>query len=325
MPEAKISVLVPTYNPVPEHLQEAMECLKRQTVREWNVIIHDDASTVDVHTIVTPYLNDPRFSFRRSEKRLGIGGNWNACLKFAAAPVVQFLFQDDLWEPTYLEKGLRVLEEHPSVGFVSIDHDYRYEDGRNTAEYYEALNSFKDTNLLEGSHRGEEMLHWWLRNDLRPGIVGEPSFVMIRHSLVEKAGPFLTDMPQSLDNEYWIRCLRLSNWYYLKESLGAFRVHAASASATNDALGAGLADRLRIFQRLLSELPRGSMLRREAEQSVKRALSRMIRRYLERRTEGKSTAMRGGGKKAILRFALTHPWLTMVSIGRRPGPITRTS
>jgi hypothetical protein len=131
-------------------------------------------------------------------------------------------------------------------------------------------------------------------------------------------------MPQSLDNEYWIRCLRLTNWYYLKESLGAFRVHAASASAMNDASGAGLADRLRIYQNLLRELPRGSILRREAEQSVKRALSQMIRRFLERRREGKSTAMRGGGSQAILRFALTHPWLTVASLGHRRSQVTRT-
>ncbi|MDD4627864.1 MAG: glycosyltransferase family 2 protein [Candidatus Peribacteraceae bacterium] len=313
----KISILVPTYNPVPEHLREALECLRSQTMREWHAVIHDDCSTVDVLAIVEPFLTDTRFTFVRSDCRLGIGGNWNACLTYATAPVIQYLFQDDLWSPMFLEKGLAILETHPSVGFVSIDHEYRYENGRNNAAYYDELNAFKRMKIAAGEHRGGEMLRQWLAFDLKPGLIGEPSFVMIRRSLTEKIGPFLTDMPQSLDNEYWIRALLSSDWYFLKESLGEFRVHAAAASAMNDLAGAGLADRLRIYQLLLKQLPRKSDLHATTQTSLIRALSAMVRRFFQRRKQGKSVAMRGGSKKTILLFVLRHPLIFLNSLRRK--------
>jgi glycosyltransferase involved in cell wall biosynthesis len=307
----KISILVPTYNPVPEHLREALTCIKKQTEQDWHVVIHDDASTVDVRAIVKPFLADPRFSFVRSDRRLGLGGNWNACLKFVNAPVIQYLFQDDLWEPAFLERGLKILEEHPSLGFVAIDHDYRTEGNPTNASYYGNLRTFKHFAITPGFHRGEEFLRFWLANDLRPGLVGEPSFVMLRRSLIEKTGPFLTDMPQSLDNEFWIRCLQVSDIAILQEHLGTFRVHPAGASAVHDQEGSGLTDRLRIYQILLKTLPRESTLYAETKASLARAFSAMVKRFFRRRAEGKSVAMRGGSRKTLLTFAMRHPFLIL--------------
>jgi len=318
MAAPKIVILVPTYNPVPGHLQETLNSLMRQTVQDWKAIIHDDASAVDVASLVAPYLSDSRFTFKRSDRRRGIGGNWNACLKFANAPIVQYLFQDDVWDPAYLEKGLAILEKHPEVGFVSIDHEYRYEGGRNNADYYDALNDFKRANIKKGLHRGEEMLRWWLKNELKPGVIGEPSFVMLRRALTKACDPFLEDMPQSLDNEYWVRCLLNTQWYYLKESLGEFRVHANAASAMNDLRGAGLADRLRIYQILLKKLPSEHPLRAETKDSARRALSAMVRRFFERRAQGKNVTMRGN-KTTLLSFALQHPLITSTEILKAIG------
>ncbi len=313
----KVSILVPTFNPVPEHLREALACIQNQTEQDWNAVIHDDASTVDVRAIAEPFLADPRFTFVRSGQRRGIGGNWNACLQYAKAPVVQFLFQDDLWEPTYLEKGLAILEKHPYVGLVSIDHDYRDENGGVNAAYYEELNAFKHATIPVGERSGEDVLRLWLQHDLRPGFLGEPSFVMIRRYMVERTGTFLEDMPQSLDNEYWTRCLRTTRWYYLREPLGTFRVHAQGASAQNDAAGSGLTDRLRIYRILLSELSATHPLREATRQSASRALSAMVRKYFKRREAGKNATLKGTNKKTVIDFAMRHPLLTLGALTGR--------
>src|SRR3989344_4074088 len=76
-----ITILIPTYEPNPHFLREALDGLKRQTETRWKAVIHDDASDISVEQIVAPYLRAARFSFVRSRARLGIGGNWNACLK----------------------------------------------------------------------------------------------------------------------------------------------------------------------------------------------------------------------------------------------------
>ena len=96
-----VDVLIPTYNPGAEHLRVALDALKAQTYTEWQAFIHDESDAVDVEVIVRPYLEDPRFQFMRSPKRLGIGGNWNACLTHTKNPVVAYLFHDDEWVPEY--------------------------------------------------------------------------------------------------------------------------------------------------------------------------------------------------------------------------------
>jgi len=310
----KVSLLVPTYNPVLEHLREALTCIRHQTEQDWHAVIHDDASETDVRAIVAPLLADPRFTFIRNNRRRGIGGNWNACLEHAKAPVVQFLFQDDLWEPTYLEKGLAILEAHPEAGLISIDHDYRDENGGANAAYYEELNAFKHANIPVGEHSGEDVLRLWLKHDLKPGLLGEPSFVMIRRYMTERAGSFLEDMPQSLDNEYWIRCLPTTRWYYLREPLGTFRVHAKGASAQNDLASSGLTDRLRIYGILLAELSKTHALRKDTEQSARRALSMMIRKYFARRASGKNTILKGNSKKTVMAFVMRHPLLSLKAL-----------
>ena len=95
----------------------------------------------------------------------------------------------------------------------------------------------------------------------------------------DEAGPFAEDMPQFLDEEYWLRCLLLGDVYFAMESSsGAFRVHAAAASAQNEASGAGIYDRLHCFERLITMLPKGE-LRVEAIQARNRSMESMARKF----------------------------------------------
>jgi hypothetical protein len=94
-----------------------------------------------------------------------------------------------------------------------------------------------------------------MEKGLRPNFIGEPSFVMLRRSLMESVGKFREDMPQGLDTEYWLRCLLRADWYFERTSLGMFRVHGQAASARNDREGLGLYDRLGFYDTLLHLLP----------------------------------------------------------------------
>src|SRR5262245_42416416 len=96
-----ISVCLPTHGPNPAHLRAAIDSVRAQTFTDWELIIHDASDGTAVEEIVAPHLGDPRIRFHRSSTRLGIGGNWNACIRMGSAPLVAFLFQDDLWHPDY--------------------------------------------------------------------------------------------------------------------------------------------------------------------------------------------------------------------------------
>ncbi len=299
-----IDILVPTYEPNPDHLKTAIRSALNQTEIRWQMLIHDDCSTIDVRAMIEEFLQDPRIRFERSTVRLGIGGNWNASEEQGTNPYVQYLFQDDHWEPRYLELTLQALEQNPSAGFVSAEHHYDCEEEMGVAELYQQVRDVRK-NIDGGLHTHDALLQSWIDRQLTPNIIGEPSFVMMRRSLMQEVGPFTEDMPQFLDVEYWLRCLQKSDWVFVKEELGTFRVHSMGASAQNQMSGAGMFDRLECFERLISSLPSGD-LRQVAIQSRNRALVTMARKFLKRVSSKQKVSAKSGGMK---KFAMRHPFL----------------
>jgi hypothetical protein len=133
---------------------------------------------------------------------LGIGGNWNACLQLADASAIQYLFQDDVWAPHALALGLEALNHFPSAGIVSLGHAYRFEGADPTAGPYAEIER-EQAKLTSGLQQGSAFLRQWVEMGLRPNVIGEPSFVMVRRSVLENVGLFAEDMPQFLDADMW--------------------------------------------------------------------------------------------------------------------------
>lgn len=301
----RVSVLIPTYKPNPTYLKEALQSLLSQTEQAWKAIICDEPTDANTEEIIQEFLQDERISYYKNAECLGIGGNWNRCAALAETPVFAYLFQDDLWHPEYLQTALNVLDKHPSVGFVSMGHHYQYEGEISNAHLYEKLHEFVQKNVAAGEHNGREFLQYWIERELHPNLVGEPPFVVLRQSLYETVGPFNEHMPQFLDVEYWLRCLQHTNWYFCKEDIGAFRVHGSAASAQNEQSGAGIYDRLKCFEQLITTVD--GELKQAAVAARNRALTDMAKKYLARKKSGKRIPSKGSGY--LKKFALTHPLL----------------
>lgn len=297
---------MPTFEPDPSHLKQAIESVLAQTETRWHLWIHDDASRADVHAMIEPYLLDTRITFARSTKRLGIGANWNASVALGSAPFVQLLFQDDLWEPTYLERALHACEHSDAIGLVASAHHYAFEGDISHRSEYEAVEVARKNTWKNGSIDGNAFLRSWIERELHPNLIGEPSFVLLRRSLIKQVGRFCEDMPQFLDVEYWTRCLSASDCAFVLESGGAFRVHPKGASAQNQLSGAGIYDRLRCFERLITSLPHSS-LRRAAITARDRALSTMIRKFFRRVRSGGHIPVQG--TSGLRLFVFQHPFL----------------
>ncbi len=310
--ERLIDVLIPTYNPKQEHLTVALASLQAQTFQGWQAFIHDDCSpNGETEAIVRPFLTDSRITFKRSPDRLGIGGNWNACLRSTSAPIVAYLFQDDLWHPNYLAAAYKALNDHSSVGFVSLKHEYRGEGGMTNLPLYESIQEYRRTKVTPGLHSGREFLRYWIQAELHPNIVGEPDFVVMKREVMVKAGPFLEDMPQFLDTEYWLRLLTFTDWYNLTAAeYGVFRVHPSAASAVNQVTGQGIFDRLQCFE-VLTQTLKGDD-RKIAIAARNRALQNMIAKFFMRIRSGNKVS--GKGSSGLKSFILRHPWVIIHSV-----------
>ncbi len=319
MNNATVNIYVPTYEPKPEHLRKALESIKNQTFQHWTVLIHDDASPkTNVREIVGPFLGDPRIVFMQSAERRGIGGNWNACMKHGKAPLVQYLFQDDAWEPTYLQKSVEALNSDETLAFTAANHFYRDDEGNDIGGRYGEIKAMRDT-MFRGKDNGRKFLMEWIDRGLAPNLVGEPSFVLMRRKNMEQAGPFVEDMPQFLDVEYWTRLLLTGDWFGLGENLGMFRVHPDGASARNERTGQGMFDRFRCFQKLIALLKGAE--RKAVTRARNQSLEEMIDKFLMRLINRKKVTS-GGGKKTksltmadypiliggLIRYLIRAPW-----------------
>jgi glycosyltransferase involved in cell wall biosynthesis len=307
-----VSVLLPLYHPRIDYLREALQCLKNQTFTDFEAILLNQPWDQDVRGKIEDFLSDGRFRFIQSETIRGIGENWNACLPEVAGEYIQYLFYDDLWEPQYLARAASILEDDPDLGFVAVNHSYLYQGEVRTIPLYDELQEFKRIHLTPGRHSGQEFLLWWMEQGLRPNIIGEPSFVMLRRSLVDVAGPFHRTMRQFLDTEYWTRCLASADFFYLPDTLGKFRVHSEGTSAQNEFAGKGIFERFDTLHQAVSLLPPEH--RPRAARALLTALEQMVGRLFLRLREKR--AVSGEGSGGLIFFCILHPILVIRAVFR---------
>lgn len=325
---------MPAYEPQKAHIRAAVESVLAQSFSGWTLLINDDASKrEDTQSHIRDFLSDPRITFRQNPQNLGIGGNWNACWMDASSAngtspslptgvggmgegvrgvrqsseCVAFLFHDDLWEPAYLQKMIAALDAHPSAGFAAANHTYLKEGEVPAAPFYEELHAFVQKNIEPGLHEHHTFLRWWMERGLKPNVIGEPSFVVLRRSLMEHVGSFNDSMVQFLDSEYWARCLLKTDWIYVAEDLGKFRVHPAGMSAVNEGLGRGVFERFQTLQTIVAGLPPEA--RTTGKSALVNALSGMIGQYFARRKQGRTISSHGSG--GLRSFLLRHPILLL--------------
>jgi len=123
-----VSVIVPCHNRV-EILMSCLESIANQTYHEIELILVDDASTEDIHSI----LYEVEFPFRRqpiyirSDVNIGPGGARELGRLQATGDYICYLDSDDTWHPLKIEKQLAIFQAHPELGMcycasMNIDH-----------------------------------------------------------------------------------------------------------------------------------------------------------------------------------------------------------
>lgn len=122
MAESAVSILTTVYNRE-AFLAEAIESVLNQTFADWELILYDDGSTDRSLPIAQDYASrDSRIRLIRGN-HLGVCGACDAALQAATGEFVGWLDSDDSLMPTALEECVKVLREHPKVGFVYTQYE----------------------------------------------------------------------------------------------------------------------------------------------------------------------------------------------------------
>lgn len=112
----KVSVVIPCYNQG-EYLDEAVASVLAQTFRDFEIIVVNDGSTDEFTNRLLAGYDRPKTSVLRTPNR-GLAAARNSGIAAARGEYILPLDADDMIAPTYLEKGVAVLDKRGEVGIV---------------------------------------------------------------------------------------------------------------------------------------------------------------------------------------------------------------
>lgn len=116
--KTKLTITIPSYRQ-PEMLRRALQALSIQTFKDFQVIILDDASGVDLATITAQFSNYFKIEIIKNEKNLGAMPNMIKSILFETESDYIFSHhEDDFIKSNYLEVAIDILNENKNVSFV---------------------------------------------------------------------------------------------------------------------------------------------------------------------------------------------------------------
>ena len=125
----KVSVIIATFNRE-SFIAECIESVSKQTFKDWEAIIIDDASTDNTENVVKKYIDaDPRIRYYKSQTNQGISRARNKGLKLAKGIYIAALDSDDIWlDEDKLKNQVEFLDTNKDYaliggGIIYIDKD----------------------------------------------------------------------------------------------------------------------------------------------------------------------------------------------------------
>jgi glycosyltransferase involved in cell wall biosynthesis len=209
-----ISVVIATFN-YGRFLAGAVESALAQSFRDLEVIVVDDGSTDDTGPVITPYLNDARIRYERTD-HVGQAAAKNSGVRLARGRFIAFLDADDLWLPSKLEEQIAMFRANPALGVVYSRRSLMDEAGRPLEFEQPAL------------HRGR-VLDAMFRNN----FVCFSSAVVDRR-VFERVGLFDEALPLAIDYAIWLRVATSFTFDYVDEPLVRYRTGHASLSQRSE-------------------------------------------------------------------------------------------
>lgn len=213
----KVSVIIPTFNRK-KLIQPSLESVIKQTYRNYEIIIVDDASTDGTAEWLAEHY--PKIHLVCLSKNRGAAGARNEGIRKASGSLIAFLDSDDQWLPNYLERQVEMLNENPSVvlsftNFLQVDQSSGEQ--RNITQRYQLQPDYIDA------------IHFQLLNSW----IFTMSTVLIRRNSLIEAGLLNERLKISHDRELYLRLLLLGDWTHISEPLAVRLVNHSSNVSSN--------------------------------------------------------------------------------------------
>jgi glycosyltransferase involved in cell wall biosynthesis len=202
--EPLVTAVIPTYG----RSEMLREGVLAQTYDALELVVVDDASPEPVEPLLADRVDetDREVSCLRHETNQGANAARNTGIRAADGEFIAFLDDDDQWEPDSVARRVAGFDGRPSVGVVYSDARTVAEDGTVLHETTSAVSGDATTALLRGA------------------VVGSFSRVMVRRSVIDRAGTPDERFPSWQDWEWYLRLSEHCQFEHVSSPLTVRRV-----------------------------------------------------------------------------------------------------
>lgn len=208
-----ISVMMPVYNAAP-YLDEAIEGIRDQTWRNWELIVLNDGSTDESLDIAMRYAACDNRIRVISRANKGLVATRNELLNAASAPLVAVNDADDISVPNRLELQVQYLRDHPQCVALGSRATLFISASLVVGEEFE-LQTHEEIDRANLEGRGSAIAH---------------SASMYRTDAARQVGGYHDEYPPSEDLDLWLRLAEIGRLANLPQTLVRYRLREGSMS-----------------------------------------------------------------------------------------------
>lgn len=201
-----VSIITPTWA-CADFIAETIRSIQAQTYQDWELLIQDDCSKDNTLEVVKPFIeSDTRIKYECNPMNSGAAVTRNNALRRAKGKWIAFLDSDDLWLSEKLEHQLKFMVEN-NYAFTYHEYTEMSEDGKDLGVYVSGKKKVSEFDMYACC---------W------------PGCLAVMYD-AEKIGLIqIRDVKKNNDTAMWLKVVKKSPCYLLKENLARYRRRAVS-------------------------------------------------------------------------------------------------
>lgn len=226
--EPLVSIVLPVYNRQ-KYLGKAIDSVLKQTYKNWELIIADDASTEETQKFLKTYQDNPQIKICFNSQNMGLFPNLNRGIRQSQGKYVLLLCSDDFLLPHCIEQHLNVFQVNPSAGLILTPLNVVDSNGNElpsgSAYYYDQFAPHQSQLLMP-----HETLPLLLKY---ASINGNLTGMFFPKDVYVKVGGFRDTWKHAADWEWVYRVARANPIMIYKTSVATIMQHSEQLSGVN--------------------------------------------------------------------------------------------
>jgi glycosyltransferase involved in cell wall biosynthesis len=222
-----ITIGIPTHNRV-SLLKGCVESALAQSYPNVEVMVSDNASTDDTLAFLQS-ISHPRLRVLTNPTNVGAMANFDKCIREARGDYLVIACDDNVLDPAFLEKCVRLVRKEPGIPIVLAAYDVLVIDefSKNERRNIQAKTSKK---LSTGVWNGTEILTEYLNGRISAQLLTS----IIRTDILRRNGGY-SKHPWAGDEGTWIPLLLEGRAGLVNEQCATYMIHGSSLSERSSA------------------------------------------------------------------------------------------